>query len=96
MMEKAHARKGHGYAILVAGIDDIVVAHRPTGLCYILYAALMGTLDIIAEGEEGVAAQGHTAVLGYPGPLLLGREHLRALCEELPPGAIAQYIVVLI
>ncbi len=55
-MEQSHAGERHGDAVLVAGHDDVVVAHRAAGLGYVLHAALVGTLDVVAEGEEGVRA----------------------------------------
>ena len=57
MMEQTHAREGHGYVVLVAGVDDMVIAHATSRLCYVLHTALVGTLHIVAKGEEGIAAQ---------------------------------------
>ena len=57
MMEQAHAREGHGDAILIAGHNNMIVAHRAAGLGDILHTALVGTLDIVAEGEESVATK---------------------------------------
>ena len=74
----------------------MVVAHGAAGLCDILHAALVGTLYIVAEGEEGITAQTHLRVLGNPLLLLCQREHLGLLGEELLPGAVAQYVVVLV
>ena len=76
-MEQAHAREGHSDAVLVAGHDDMVVAHRATSLGNELHAALVGTLNVVAEGEEGVAAAGHPTLGGDPGFLFLRRKHLR-------------------
>ena len=57
MVEKAYTSECHGDAVFVAGHDDMVVANRAAGLCDELHSTLVGTLDIIAEGEEGIAAQ---------------------------------------
>ena len=54
MVEQAHAGEGHGNAVLIAGFDNMVVAHAAAGLCYVGHAALMRPLDIVAEGEESV------------------------------------------
>ena len=54
MVEQTYASKGHGDAILVARHDNMVVAHRATGLSNELNTALVGTLNIVAEGEEGI------------------------------------------
>ena len=74
----------------------MVVAHRAAGLCDILHAALVGPLDVVAEGEEGVAAQCHVRVLCYPCFLLFPCQHLRLAGEELLPGPVAQHVVVLV
>ena len=71
MVEQAHAGECHCYAVLVARLDDIVVANRAPGLRYVLHTALVGALNVVAEGEEGVAAQGHARVAGNPFGLLL-------------------------
>ena len=54
MMEQSYASECHGDAILVAGLDDIIVANAAAGLCNIFHAALVGALDVVAEGEEGI------------------------------------------
>lgn len=54
MMEEAHACERHCDAILVAGINNIVVANRTACLSDVLYAALVRTLDVVAEREERV------------------------------------------
>ena len=63
MMEKTDACESHGNAVFVAGGDDMVVAHGTTGLGNKLDTTLVGTLNIVAEGEEGIAAQGNTTKL---------------------------------
>ena len=54
MVEESHSCECHGDAVAVAGSDDMVVAHAASGLCHPLYPTLVGTLDVVAEGEEGV------------------------------------------
>ena len=54
MVEQSYARECHGDAILVTCHDDMVVAHRSAGLGYELHTALVGTLDIVAKGEESI------------------------------------------
>ena len=56
MMEQTDACKCHGNAVFVAGFNDMIVTYRASCLSYILYAALVRTLDVIAEGEESVRA----------------------------------------
>lgn len=57
MMKQAHAREGHGNAVLITSINNMVIAHAASGLCYVLHTALVSTLHIIAEGEESITAQ---------------------------------------
>ena len=54
MMEQTHTREGHGNAVFVAGLDDIVVTDTAAGLCNVFHATLVGTFDVVAEGEEGI------------------------------------------
>ena len=54
MMEKANTGECHGDAVFVASHDHMIVAHRAAGLGNELHTALMGTLDIVAEGEERI------------------------------------------
>ena len=54
MVEKANAREGHCYSVLIARLDNIVVAHAAPCLCHILHSALVGSFDIVAEGEESI------------------------------------------
>ncbi len=54
MMEKAKTRKAHYDAVLVAGLDNIVISDGAAGLSDELYAALMGSLNIVTKGEESV------------------------------------------
>ena len=56
MMEQAEAAKGHGNAVFVAGIDHLLVADGATGFDNGGYTATMRALDIIAKGEERIAA----------------------------------------
>ena len=54
MVEQSHACEGHSDAVFVAGHDDMIIADRATSLGDKLHTALMGTLDIVAKGEEGI------------------------------------------
>ena len=70
MVEQSHVGEGHGNAIFVAGLDDIVVADGASCLRNVLHTALVGTLNVVAKGEEGVAAERHIRVLCNPVALL--------------------------
>ena len=67
----------------------MIVADRATSLGYELHTTLMGTFDVVTEGEEGVGAEGYLRVLGNPGFLLFHRQHLGLGLEELLPGTVA-------
>lgn len=54
VVEQAYTGECHGDGVFVAGHDDMVVANGTACLGDILYAALVGALDIVAEWEEGV------------------------------------------
>ena len=96
MVEQPDASECHGDAVLVAGHDDVVVADAAAGLCDELDAALVGPLDVVAEGEEGVGAEADAAHLLFPQLLLLAAEGLGALGEEELPLSVAQHVVVLV
>ena len=96
MVEQSYASKRHSDAVLVAGHDDMIVADRATCLGDELHTTLMGTFDVVAEGEEGIGAEGYLRVLGNPGFLLFHRQHLGLSLEELLPGTVAKYIVVFV
>ena len=53
-MEQTHTSKRHRNAVFVAGHDHMIVADGASSLSDELHAALVGTLDIVAKGEESV------------------------------------------
>ena len=95
-MEQTHTREGHGNAVFVAGLDDIVVANAAAGLCNVFHATLVGTLDVVAEGEEGIGTETYLRVLGNPCFLFLAGEGFGLCLEELLPGAVAENIIVVV
>ena len=74
----------------------MVVAHRTTSLSNVLHTRLVGTLDVVAKGEERITAQTYIGVLGKPGFLFFHRQRFRLLGEELLPGAFTQYIFIFV
>ena len=96
MMEQTYTSEGHGYAILIACVNNMVIAYTTSCLGNIFHSALMGTLNVVPKGEEGIAAQCHVGVLCYPLFLLFQGEHIRLTGEEQLPGTVAQYVVVLV
>ena len=56
----------------------------------------MGTLHIVAEGEEGIRTQRHLCVLCNPCFLFLTGKHLGLFLEELLPFAFCQHIIMVV
>ena len=96
MMEQTNAGKAHYHTILVAGIDNIVITNRSTWLSDILNARLMGTLDVVTEGEECIGAKAYIGILIQPCSLLFTGEDLRFYSEESLPCTIFQNIHVIL
>ena len=96
MMEQSYACHGHGDAVFVACINDMVVANGASGLRYVRYTAFVRALNVVTKGEEGVAAQGHLLVLGYPCLLFISGERCRFGGEELLPNAVLQQIFIFV
>ena len=83
MVEQTDARECHGDAILVARIDDVVVADRAARLRNKFYAALVCALNVVAEREKRVAAHGNALKRRKPSRFLLAGEQIgRASCRE--------------
>ena len=78
-------RHGHGHVVFVGRLDDIVIADGTAGLGDIGHAALVGALDVVAEREEGVGAEGDAGLLLEPCLFLLTREDGRFLGEDALP-----------
>ena len=96
MMEQSYASEGHRDTVFIAGHDDMIVADAATCLGNELHTTLMGTLDVVAEGEKGIRTKGYLRVLGNPGFLLFHRQHLGLGLKELLPGTVAQHVVMLV
>ena len=56
VMEQSDSCKAHHHAVLIAGLDYIIVTYGTARLRHIFDAALMRTLDVVAEWEERVGA----------------------------------------
>ena len=92
MMEEANVSKRHGDAVLVAHADDVIVADGAAGLSDIAHAAAVRALDVVAEGEERVAAQRHAGEAPEPLGLLLFSQWLGTHGEEAAPHVVAQHV----
>ena len=85
MVEQTNTGECHRHSVFIAHIDHIVVTDRSTRLCDILYAALVGTFDIVTEREEGVRAEGHILHLVEPCAFFLFCEYRRFFGEYFLP-----------
>ena len=70
MMEQTQAAKCHGNAVFVAGVNHLLIADGTAGLDNSGHAAAMRALNVVAEGEKRVAAEGNACDLAEPFLLL--------------------------
>ena len=92
-MEQPQAAEGHGDAVLVTGINDLLVTDGTAGLHDGGHAGATGTLDVVAKGEEGVGAQAHAGDLAQVFLLFLGGQRGGLLGEGLGPDIVADDIL---
>ena len=64
VVEQADSCKCHHHIVLVAGLNDQVIPDGSAGLGDVFDTALLRPLNVVAEGEEGVASNGHVLHLG--------------------------------
>ena len=96
MVEQSHAGEGHGHTVLITALDDQIVADGAAGLGDILDARLLGALDVVAEGEEGIRAEGHAVDGVQVGSLLLTGEGSGLGGEVLLPVAVGGDILLVL
>ena len=96
MVEQSHAGEGHGHAVLIAALDDQIVADGAAGLGDVGNAGLLGALDVVAEGEEGIRTQSHTVDGVEIGSLLLTGEGSGLLGEVLLPVAVSGNVLLVL
>ena len=92
-MEQPQAAEGHGDAVLIAGVDDLLVADGAAGLHDGGHAGAAGALDVVTEGEEGVRAKANTGHLAEVSLLFLGGQRLGLAGEGLGPDVITNDIL---
>ena len=96
MVEQTNTGECHRHSVLIADFDHVVVTDRSTRLCDILYAALVGTFDIVTEREEGVRAEGHILHLVEPCAFFLFCEYRRFFGEYFLPLTVCENIHILV
>ena len=83
MQEQPHAGVAHDHAVLVGGVGDVLVAGRAAGLGEGADAAGGGAVQVVAEGDEGVAAENHARAGGEPVGALVGGDGFPAVGQGL-------------
>jgi len=58
MFKMSDARKYHGNAVFVSGVNDFLVAHAAAGLDDAVGSCVHDNVQAVSEGEEGVAGNG--------------------------------------
>ena len=96
MMEQPYTCKCHNHVVLVAALDNEVVAYGAAGLGNVFNTALVCSLDVVGEGEECVGTYGYVGVACEPGFLFFAGEDFGLNLEALLPFAFTQYIFILI
>ena len=86
MVEKPQSRKGHRDAVPVARVDHFGVALAAAGFGHVTYAALHSAVDVVAEGEERVAAKAYVRKPFQPGFLFRGGQLRGLLGKQGLPG----------
>ena len=93
VMEQSHAGEGHDHVLLVTLFDDQIITDRAAGLCDVLNTGGKCTLNVVAKGEESVAAKGNIAAGSQPSLLVAFCQTLRLLGEVVLPNAVSADIL---
>ena len=83
-MEQPCAGESQHHAVFVGGGDDMVIPDGAAGLGNVGHAGLSGPLHIVAEGEEGIAANSDAGLRGDPRLLFLRGQDLGCLLYTSP------------
>ena len=54
VMEQTDTGKCHYHAVLVAGINNLIISYGAAWLCHIFYTAFMCSVNVISKWEEGI------------------------------------------
>ena len=92
-MEQPDAAECHGNAVLVAGVDDLLIADGAAGLDDGGHAGAAGALDVVTEGEESVRTKAHAGHLAEVSLLFLGGQRLGLAGEGLGPDIITDDVL---
>ena len=93
VMEESHSRERHSDAVLVAGLDDLIVTNGSAGLTNIGHAAPARALYIVTEREECIRCECHSGDGREICALLLAGEGLGASGEVVLPYVITENVL---
>ena len=96
MMEEADMCDGNGDPVFVTGLDHIVIADGAAGLGNVGNAALVGALDVVPEGEEGIGTEGNSLGCLQPFLFFLAGEDGRLFREDPLPVICPEEIHALV
>lgn len=96
VVEQTAARKAHDDTVLISRFDDLVITDGTASLGDIADAAAMGTLYIVAKGEESIGPQGNILVLGNPRPTFFPRHAFRLFCKERFPDSVSKDVIIVV
>ena len=96
MMEEADVGHRHSDAVLVARLDDVVVADRAAALRDVGDTALVGALHVVAEREECVRAERDSLDGVEVGAFLRTGKGRGLLRKEPLPVRREEHVVVLV
>mmetsp|Transcript_50236 Transcript_50236/g.106739 ORF Transcript_50236/g.106739 Transcript_50236/m.106739 type:complete len:411 (+) Transcript_50236:326-1558(+) len=85
MVEEAEVGEGHSHAVLVASLDNLLIGDGATRLSHELDAQLLGMVNGVPEGEEGIRGNGNTIELLQERGLVRISEGLRSSGKVLHP-----------
>ena len=57
MVEETETCHGHGNPVLIAGIDNMVIANGTACLGNVIYPAAMSPFDIVTERKERITTE---------------------------------------
>ena len=92
-MEQPDAAECHCDAVLVAGVDDLLVADGAAGLDDGRHAGTACALDVVAEGEERIRAEADAGDMAQVLFLFLSGQRLGLTGEGLGPDVVTDDVL---
>ncbi len=96
MMEQPDSGECHDNPVFIADFDDIVVTNGTAGLGNIPDTGFFCPLHIVAEGEEGVTAEGNSVKTCNPFSLFVFCKNGRFFGKKRLPGPICRDVLIFV